>query len=187
MKKLVLCALAGALVAHIWGIVSWTALPWHFSHFKEFGNDRVVADALTTEVGEAGIYLVPNFGPEVHKEGPAMELFHTLMEEGPYAYMVVLPDGIVPNMPIMMLKGFLLNLLFAFTLYWLLSQTKITEDKNKILFIAVAGTLGALHPLLSYSNWWFFPIGTALIGIADYTIMWTLAGVTMVKLNNKLS
>ena len=175
------------MVAQVWGIVSWAALPWHFSHFKEFGNDRVVADAITTEAPEAGLYLVPNFGPDVHKDGPEMELFHTLMEEGPYAYMVVRPEGVKPNMPVMMLRGFLLNLLFAVTLYLLLWQTKLSRDRDKIIFIAVAGTLGSLHPLISYSTWWFFPFGAAVIGIADYFIMWTLTGAAMVKLNNKLS
>ena len=187
MKKLVLVALAGAVVAHLWGMLSWMALPWHYSDFKQFSNDRVVADALTTEASEKGLYLLPNFGPEVHKEGPEQELFHTFMKEGPYAYMVVVPEGVEPNMAVMAGCGFLLNLFFAFMLYWLLSQTKITDDKNRILFIAIAGTLGAIHPLISYTNWWFFPIGTAIVGILDYAIMWGLAGTVMVKLNNKLS
>lgn len=187
MKKLVLCALAGALAAQVWGMVSWMALPWHFSEFKSFSNDRVVADALITEAVDPGIYMVPNFGPKVHEEGPEMELFHTLMEEGPYAFMVVRPSGVKPTMPKMFAVGFLMNAFILGVLYWLLSQTKITEDKNKILFIVVAGTLGAIHPIISHWNWWFFPFGYGLVNIIDLAIMWAVAGFAMVKLNNKLA
>ena len=80
-----------------------------------------------------------------------------------------------------------LNLFMAGALYWLLSLTMITDDKRKVMFIAAAGTLGAIHPILSQHNWWFFPCGTTMVAIADLVITWTLVGFAMVMLNKKLS
>ena len=60
MKNLIICSLVAALVAWVWGMISWMALPWHSLDFREFSNDASVTEVLRAEQQGSGLYLIPN-------------------------------------------------------------------------------------------------------------------------------
>ena len=168
-------------------MVSWIALPWHFSDFQQFKNDTVVSEAIRSQSQDSGLYMVPNFDPKSHEDESKMEEFHAAMQTGPYAFMIVKPEGVSPSMGSMMAIGFLLNFITAFLLMWLVSSCSITNLTGRTIFVAVAGTVGALYPHVSNWNWWFFPAFYCAVGVIDLLITWSLAGYVMVKVSDKIA
>ena len=59
MKKIILSALTGAVVAFIWGMLSWMALPWHHNNFSGLSNEAVVGETIKVNAPKEGIYFLP--------------------------------------------------------------------------------------------------------------------------------
>ena len=70
-------------------------------------NETPVAEALKNNVTESGLYILPW---KTERSAEAMAEVNKKMEQGPYAYMVVHPDGFKKSMPKMMLLGLLFNI-----------------------------------------------------------------------------
>ena len=185
MKKLLICALVAAVVAQAWGMVSWMVLPWHNLDFQRFKNESRVMEVFRAEVQGSGLYTLPNMDPKMHEDPATMEAFHTKVQQGPYAFMTVRPEGVNPQMGKLMAMGFLLNVVMAALLFWLVSNSSITCPIGRTVFIAVAATVGALFVHFSNWNWWYFPPTYSIVGVVDLFITWGLAGFVMVKLSDK--
>jgi len=182
MKKLIWCAIVAAVVAQVWGMVSWMVLPWHMLDFKQFKDDTHVAEVLRAELQGSGLYTLPNMDPTIHENEAAMVKWKNKARKGPFAFLSVKADGVEPGMGLPMAIGFFLNLVMAGILFWLVSNNAITCPKGRTIFIAVAGSVGALYTHLSNWNWWHFPINYCVVGVIDVFVTWTLAGFAMVKL-----
>lgn len=186
MKKLILCALLAAIVAQLWGMISWMVLPWHMTDFKQFKNDALVAEVMRSELQGSGLYTLPNMDPTVHQNEAAMAEWNDKARKGPFAFISVRADGVEPGMALPMAIGFLLNFIIATILFWLVGKTSITCPKRRTVFIAVAGSVGALYPHISNWSWWAFPLTYCAVGVIDLFITWALAGFAMVALSRYL-
>ncbi len=186
MKKLIACTLAAAVVAQIWGMFSWMALSWHMTDFKQFSNDENVTTVLRAELQGSGLYTLPNMDMTVYEDEAALAAWNNRARQGPFAFISVRADGIDTGKTKPMIIGFLLNLATALILFWLLANCSINSTGGRTLFIAIAGSVGALSPHLSSWNWWHFPITYCVIGVIDLLIAWALAGFVMVKLSDRL-
>ena len=186
MKKLVVCAFAAALVAQVWGMVSWMGLSWHMLDFKQFSNGDNVAEVLRTELQGSGLYTIPDMDPTSYENEEKMAEWDAKAAEGPFAFISVRADGIQPGMGKPMAIGFALNLLLASILFWLVSKSSITCPIGRTFFIATAATVGAIYVHVANWNWWHFPVAYTVVGIVDLFITWALAGFVMVKLNDWL-
>ena len=51
MKNMLLCIIVGAIVAQIWGTISWMVLPWHNLDFKQFKNDNTKVFNVSSVLG----------------------------------------------------------------------------------------------------------------------------------------
>ncbi len=187
MKKLVFCALAAAVVAQIWGMISWMVLPWHNLDFRQFANDSSIAEVLNVEQQGSGIYLIPNMDPKMHDKPGAMAEWNDKARRGPFAFISLRAEGIEPGMAVPMGIGFVLNFLIAAILFWLVGNSSISCPKGRTIFIAVAGSVGSLYPHISNWSWWHFPAIYCFVGVIDLFVTWALAGFVMVKLYDKLS
>lgn len=175
MKNLIKGTLAGGLIAFVWSIVSWTAIPWHFDVLNAVPNETEVAQTLKN-ISNEGVYVIPN------PHNPNMEEFHKNMTAGPYAYMMVIPNGKTPNMPVMMGTGFVMHLLIALMLTWALTKTSGLGFMGKVSFVVIAVSTGTIYAHVAYLNWWFFPLDYTLIYLVDVIVGWSLAGAAMAKL-----
>ena len=104
------------------------------------------------------------------------------MENGPYAYMVVHPDGFKKNMTKMMLFGLLLNIVIAFILTYLLTKTKGLSYIQKVGFVKMAAVAGALVVVVPNLIWWQFPLAYTLVTIVDTAFTWGFAGLAIGKI-----
>ena len=187
MKKLILCVFAAALVAQGWGAFSWMKLSWHMLDSKQFISDTNVAQVLNTELQGSGLYTIPNMDPTMHGDDAKMAEWDEKARKGPFAFISVRADGIEPGMVKPMAIDFVLNLVLAGILFWLVGKTAITCPIGRTVFIATAATVGAIYVHLANWNWWHFPITYSVVGIVDLFITWALAGFVMVKLSDRLS
>lgn len=186
MKRWIVCSLAAAITAQIWGTISWMALPWHNMDFRQFTNEVAVTEAIRPELNGSGIYTLPNMDPKAHESEDGMKEWNAKAEKGPFAFISVRADGIESGMGFPMAVGFLVNWLIAIALFWLVRNSSITCPKGRTFFIAVAGSIGGLYPILSNWAWWRFPPIYSFVGAIDLFITWGLAGLVMVKLMDQL-
>ena len=179
MRVLIKGALIGGLIAFIWMNISWMVLPWHFMTISTLEDEAPLAKSLKNNVPENGLYILP-WTTDKSKEG--MEAFNKKMEVGPYAYMVVHPNGFSQSMPKMMFFGLLFNVLVAFMLTYLVSKASGLTYFQKVRFIKLAGLAGALIIVVPNLIWWQFPLAYSLVTLIDAGITWGLAGLEILKI-----
>lgn len=179
MSTLVKAANAGGLVAFIWVNISWMALPWHWSTIGGVTSESPIAEALKNNVSESGVYILPYSAD--HSQEAQVEV-HKKMAEGPYAFMVVHPNGIDLSMSKMMVGGLLLHIIVALILSFLLSKTSGLSYSQQVGFVALAAMAGTLLVNVADWNWWNFPVTYILINLLDALITWVLAGMVIAKL-----
>ncbi|MCA9405683.1 MAG: hypothetical protein KC684_04040 [Candidatus Omnitrophica bacterium] len=187
MKNKFTIAILAGLVAFIWSWVSWMALPFHNQMLHKFKNSDAVAAALKMNAPENGIYLLPwcdNLDKKLSKEEQkaAYAEHDKKLKEGPYAYVLVRPNGMEFKMGQSMLIGLLKDILTAFLLVWLISKTTGLSFIQKVAFVKIAVVSGAIVSLLPNWIWWGFPTDLTVLALIDVAIGWGLAGCVIAKL-----
>ena len=185
-KKSVITVVVGAIVAFAWSTISWMALGWHMTDFKQFKNDTMVMDVIREQAQGSGFYMLPNMDPSIHEDKEREKEWFEKAQRGPYAFISARVDGVSCSMARSMTVGLLINLLTAIIFYGLLRQTKLKKDKEKVLFVAFAAVAGSLIPYLGNWAWWHFPLLSMAINVVDTFVMWGLAGLAMVKISKKI-
>ena len=187
MKRWVLCVLAGALVAQVWGMISWMALPWHNVDMRTFKDDGAVAAVMKEQLQGDGLYVLPNMSRDMHSDKAAMQAWDEKASAGPFAFMSVRASGITPGMGLPMAIGFLLNIVVAAMLFWLVNNSSITCPKGRTVFIATAALTGGMLCHVANWCWWNFPPISTAVNVIDIGLTWAFAGFAMVKLSDRLS
>ena len=174
MKKafsFILAILIGTIIAYVWSTLSWVVFPFHEWTFKTFTNTEAVAQAITANAPESGVYIIPTC--ENHAD----------VSQGPLVLSAVRLQGINPNM----VKEIIIHLITIFigtTLIATLLQTAARSLKylQKVIFIACIAFIGALLNLIPLWNWHFFSPSFVFMGIVDQVVMYVLAGLGMAGL-----
>ncbi len=179
MKVLIKGALIGGVVAFVWMNFSWMVLPWHMMTISTLPNDAPIAESLKNNVKESGLYILP--WTETKTEAAQAEI-NQKMEKGPFAYMVVHPNGLKLNMIKMMLFGLLFNIVIAFILTYLLTKTKGLSYIQKAGFVTTAAVAGSLVIVVPNFIWWHFPLAYTLVTIVDTAFTWGFAGLAIGKI-----
>lgn len=179
MNTLIKGALIGGVVAFLWTNISWMILPWHGMTISTLPNEESIAGLMKVNIAESGLYILP--WPSEHTEEEMVKV-NKRMEEGPYAYMVVRPNGVKKSMPKMMVLGLLSNILIAFMLTFLLMKTKGLGYIEKVGFIKIAAIAGALVIVVPNLIWWQFPMGYTLVTIVDTALTWGFSGLAIAKI-----
>jgi hypothetical protein len=181
-KKCLLAVLAGAVIVFVWLNISWMVLEWH--GIKSVNDQEATGSALKAAAPEDGVYAVPAWKD---KDGKMLEPdeMAKAAEAGPFAFMVILPDGKKMSMARSMITGFVIQIVGALLLCFLMLMVSggSGSDFKRRVIVAVCFSLAAgLMPALSNWNWWHFPIGYTFATIADSLISWTLAGLAMARI-----
>ena len=59
MKRIIIAAVLGAVIAYVWGVVSWMVLPWHSATMHNLPNEKLVVEQLRNGGLESGVYQIP--------------------------------------------------------------------------------------------------------------------------------
>lgn len=185
MKKMIMAAVAGAIVAQIWSMLSWMVLPWHNIDIKAFKSDVAVAEVLKSQAVGTGIYTIPNMDPANYESEGAMAEWDRRAKEGPFAFISLRPDGIKPGMGFQIGFSIVLNILAGLLVLWILGKTDITCPKGRAVMTSVIVTMGAFLAHSANWAWWHFPFMYSLVYVLDMIIMWLLAGFVMAKVQGQ--
>ena len=185
-KSLALGGLLGGFVLFIWGMVSWTVLPWHMMTLEKFTNEVAVAEVLATNATGGGVYLLPN--PHKHAPGltdeqkkAAEQDGHRRMMQGPFMLATVSPEGGRP-MGQALLTELCTQIAGAILATWLLLQAGGLSYMRKVGFIMTLALLAGVIMHIPNWNWWKFSTGYMAVGFADLLIGWLLAGLVIAKI-----
>jgi len=185
MKSLALGGLLGGLVLFVWGAISWMALPWHTMTFEKFKDESSVAQAISANAGNSGIYLLPN----PHKQDSSLseaqrkaaeEDGMKRMMEGPFMFASVSPRG-SGSMGTMMGIGLATQILAALMATWLLLQTAGLTCWGRVGFLVTLGLTAGVITNLQHWNWWNFSTAYTAVCFGDLLIGWFLAGLVIAK------
>lgn len=171
MKKTLLLSVAAGVVLFVWGFISWAVLPWHDMVANKFIDEAAVAQVLKANAPQQGVYFLP-FSEQGH--GPN--------QVGAFAN--VLPHGTDMNMGKQMAIGLATQIVGAFLVLLLLSQTGRASYWRKVGFVALVGLIIGFVSHAPYWNWFGFPASYVLVTILDTLIGWTLAGLAVARFTN---
>ncbi len=168
VKKNALLSGAAGLVLFVWGFVSWVVLPWHMMVVNKFTNEAAISQALKENSPQRGVYYLP----------------YSEKDHGPNqvgAFVNVLPEGTEMNMGKQMATGVVIQIVSAFLVLMLLSQTSGLTFWGKVGFFALVGLIIGFVSHAPYWNWFGFPTPYIVVTILDILIGWTLAGLAVAK------
>ncbi len=173
-KKLLLGSLLAGLVLFAWGAVSWMVLPWHNATFETLDDPQAVetaANGLKSFFKKPGIYLFPS-PTETTKER---------LEEGPFAFISIVPEGINRNIAVEMVSTLANNIIAALLIGLLLLKTSGLNYWQRVGFVVGIVLVASLLCHIPYWNWWKFSVGYTAVTIADLLIAWFLGGLVLAK------
>jgi hypothetical protein len=185
MRALILGTLLGGLVAFAWSTVSWELLGWHEKTMATFQNEDDVAGVIRSHAPRDGTYILPGqpqaAGMTAEQKNVALSLMMEKAQRGPLVVATVRLGGFGSFGRAMAIQALSL-LAAAFLLTWLLLQTRGLSYARRVAFVAVAGFAAGVIVDIPNWNWWGFSGAYTAVDIADFTIMWLLAGLVIAKI-----
>jgi len=183
MKSLLMGTLLGGLVAFLWSSVSWEVIGWHEKTLLTFQNDEELASTLLSHTTQSGTYLLPGValeGMNAEQKKAARAVLIEKMKKGPIMFAAFRRNGYGSFAQGIIIQ-FLSLLAAAFLLTWLLLQTRGLSYAKRVAFLAVVGLSAGVISDIPNWNWWGFSGAYTTVNVADFTIMWLLAGVVIAK------
>lgn len=171
--------LLGGLVFFVWMNISWMLIGWHQAYMKPVGNEMELIQAIRSTVTEPGMYFIP-----YHDQKSAnydQQEFMQKMQTGPFAKMMIYPNGLPCNMTQMMLISFLISCLLSSLITFLLELTRRLTLAQKVMFVELVGLVGSASLILGNWNWWGYPHLYVVVNLIDAAISWSLVGLVLGK------
>jgi hypothetical protein len=171
MKKQLVATLVGGLILFVWQFLSWSLLPIHQSEYGYTPNQDKIMEALNQNLTEEGTYMLPGVPP-----GSSQEEAQAAMQAGsgkPWAS-ISYHKSMNTAMGMNMIRGFVVDLLAAFLLIWLLMKVpNLTLGVVMQASVAV-GLIGYLT--IPYLNSIWFE-NDSIGYLIDTLVQWGLVGV----------
>lgn len=170
MNKALIGALGGGLILFFWGFLSWSVLNIHGNEMAYTDKQDQILECLAEAGLEDGSFYMPNV-PKGTPQDEAQAAYNESIGK-PWA-LVTYRNVNETNMTMNMIRGFVVNVLAAFFLcYILLGRDDLTMQRVVISSVMVG--------LISYfttnymSTIWF---GVSTIGhLIDAIVQWLLVG-----------
>ncbi|MGH9382177.1 MAG: hypothetical protein ACRD2Z_16440 [Thermoanaerobaculia bacterium] len=178
--RVVLAALAAALVLFAWGFLYWTVLVPMPRIFGEPADEEALSEALVTYLLETDTYFLPVWRSE-------SQVMQSRFETGPVATIFFHREGVDVGSPLTYLLGYLQTaiacLLAAMLLYRCGSALPSFGGRVGVVFLA--GLCGTVMTALGGPIWWHQPWRFHLIYLLYAAVAWLLAGFVLAALIKK--
>lgn len=169
MKKQLIGTLVGAIILFLWQFISWGMVNFHKAEQQYTPNQDKILEVLSENLTE-GEYFLPGVPP-----GTPMEEQQAMQEKmmgKPWATINYHPEFEM-NMRMNMLRGFLIDLIAAFFLCWILLKFGNLNFMDAVIAAVMIGLIGYLT--ITYLNSVWFESNT--IGyLIDAIGAWVLVG-----------
>lgn len=170
MKNRLIAALVAAVILFFWQFLSWAALDLHQAEIQYAPNQDAILQALGEHL-EPGHYFLPQPPPGASAE--EMKTFQTESVGKPWAR-VSYHAAMDADMSMNMLRGFVVDLLAAFLLIWILGKMQNLDLQTTVLSSLFVGLTGYLTIAYLNSAWFETP---SLGYLIDSVIQWGLVGL----------
>lgn len=163
-------ALVTGLIFFFWQFLSWSMLNVHAAEFQYSPNQDKIIEALNEHITEDGSYMIPGLPPDA--SGAEHEQFMADMESKPWAR-VEYHKAYHVNMPLNLLRGFVLNFVTGLLMIWMLMNYKENNFMKTLLTSLAVGAIGYMN--FPYLNSIWFE-GNTIGYIVDVLVAWGLSG-----------
>jgi hypothetical protein len=176
--RIAVAALLGAIVLFLWQFLAHMVLPIGEMGFRQPQNEDVVLQAVTTGLPAPGIYYLPSVAPEKMGDEAVMKAWAEKAKKNPWVFAVVNPppEGDPMSMAPHLIKQFIVNLICAFLVAWMLAALPWTLGM-RVAGAFVFGIFGWLANIVPQWNWYRFPTDFMIANLLEQGIGWLLAGV----------
>ena len=178
-KQLALGTILGGIVLFFWSFIAWTFIPWPGEPLRAFNNEAAVEQAITSNAPVSGVYILPN----PHKAGVTAEQ-QTAAEEklmrGPMVFASVRLGQMRP-FPVLLIVQFLIFIISALIVTFLLLKTVGLSYGQRVLFVIVCGILIFLGGKMDQWVWWSFSTSYVMTEFAAIVIGWILAALVIAR------
>lgn len=172
MKRLIVGALVGGVIAFAWQTASHTFLDLHYKAERHTPKQDTILAFLNAIGMEEGNYLLPRL-PRGASQGE-MDAFVESLDGSPWATLSYRKSWRA-DMGANILRGFLVTVLMAGMLAWVLMRMVSPTFPTVVLTCVFAGLVGYLT--FPYAAHIWYQVGDAWADLADAVMMWGLCGV----------
>ena len=174
--KLALGVILASIAVFVWGFVYWAANPLPYSAWKQTEDDAAAGQAILEHFPESGTYFLPG----IYNDEETMTRLH---EAGPIAMIHLSREGGPVMRPLVLVKGFLLNLvtviLAALLLRLALPASASYADGVKLA--ALTGLAAAVFIDFGDVVWWYGSWDWKLHMAIYHVSFWLVAGLILAK------
>ncbi len=175
MTRTIIGVAIASVVLFFWGFLYWGMGPYKTKIWKHTRDDAAAGAALREHFPENGTYLVPGFA----NDDATME---SLSKKGPVALVhMIAVQGADSFDPMMMIKGFCLNLIVIALIAVLLQRLSpaLPSYRDRVLFVALAGLAGTVLIDGGDIAWWHISWQWKLYQAFYSFSFWLIAGVIL--------
>lgn len=169
MRNQIIATLVAALILFVWQFLSWSLINIHGSEMQYTSNQDSILEFLSTNL-EEGSYFLPTVRP-----GATSEEMESAMSEAtgkPWAQ-ISYHDSMSNNMGLNMIRGFVVDVVAAFLLVWLLLKFENLTFSTAVMASLAVGFIGYLT--IPYLNSIWFESETWSY-VIDTVVQWGLIG-----------
>jgi hypothetical protein len=164
--------IASAVMVWIMSALIWTVLPWHKKDFAKTGDEEAVRAALKGL--QPGTYSLPHCADHSAFNDPDMQ---RKMEEGPQAFITVIPSGL-PKMGGKMALSFVNSLVVGMLCAYMVTRT-LGADAEYLAVFRISGTVAFIaygYAFVMDSVWFGRPWGHTAKSMFDALLYGLLTG-----------
>ncbi len=180
MKRTAIGVAIACVVLYVWGFLYWGFGPYKTHIWKHTRDDAAAGAALREHFPQNGTYLVPGFA----NDDATME---ALSKKGPVALVHMIAVGGGPSFdPMMLAKGFVLNLIVIVLIALLLRQvaTSLPTYWDRVRFVTLAGLRAAVLIDGGDIAWWHISWEWKLYQAFYSVSFWVIAGLILARFVN---
>lgn len=180
--RMVLAALLGGLVIFIWGALSHMVLQLGDKGMGPLpGGEAQVAAALKENVKAPGIYWIPGGDMQrVRSDEAYAKEWEEKLRAGPYALMVVKPDGSEPMSPMQLAREFATSVGMALiAVFLIVAAGGLSGMFARIAFCVLLALFGYLQHDVRFWNWYGFPPEFTIAQLIDKVVAGVLLGIVI--------
>lgn len=173
MKSNLVFALIGGFLLFVWQFVSFAGANLHGSMQEYTEQDQAILRFLEEIDLEFGMYALGAPSPEERTDPALQQAYMDRTEGRPWAQLNYM-DNWTNNMGMNLTRGFIMNLLTAFLLFWMLKGMSTPSLTRRVLLAMAVGWVGFLY--FPYTNFIWYKQPDIWAHMLDATLPFALLG-----------
>ena len=178
MKRILLAALIGGLIAFAWSAFVHMALPIGMGGMQPLPREESVLAPMKDAITESGLYFFPGIDMRGKPSAEERTAWEAKMRAGPHGMILYHPQGAEPMMVSQLVWEFVTDVIAALIACLVLIQIG-SGRLRRALTVMLFGVFSWFAISASQRIFYEFPGAFALLDLIDQVGSWFLAGLAM--------